>query len=113
MSESNRNCSPKQHVHEVLGSVKITGCCDEAHGHRFATVSEEAIPCDGSHVHKVEFRTDSCDGHFHEFCGTTTKAIEVDEDHHVHFLEGSTTTNSNHKHRFEVATLIENPTCGD
>lgn len=111
MSESNRNCKREQHVHEVLGSVRITGHCDEAHNHRFATVSDVAIPCDGSHVHRIEFRTDSCDGHFHEFSGTSSKAIEVDEDHHVHFLEGMTTSNANHRHCFEVATLIDDPTC--
>lgn len=110
MSE-NKPCKPKQHVHEILGSTKIAGCCNSAHNHRFATVSGEAIPCEGSHVHEVKFRTDSCDGHTHEFCGTTSKAIDVGCGHHVHYLEDYTTTNADHKHKFEVATLIENPTC--
>lgn len=113
MSENNRKCNAEQHVHEVQGSVQVSGCCDNAHGHRFAIVTGEAIPCEGSHVHEIKFRTDSCDGHIHEFCGTTGKAIEVDEDHHVHFLEDRTTSNGNpsHKHKFEVATLIDDPTC--
>ena len=72
-----RPCPPKQHVHEVTGSVKISGCCEYAHNHRFATVSSEAIPCDGSHVHEVKFQTDSCNGHTHEFCGTSSTAIEM------------------------------------
>ena len=37
-----RPCPPKQHVHEVTGSVKISGCCEYAHNHRFATVSMDA-----------------------------------------------------------------------
>lgn len=111
MSENQRSCQPKQHVHEVLGSVEVSGCCNNAHNHRFATVSGEAIPCEGSHVHEIKFRTDSCDGHIHEFRGTTSKAIKVDEDHHVHYVEDTTTTNANHNHDFAVATLIENPTC--
>lgn len=44
---------PKQHVHEVQGSVRVAGCCEYAHNHRFAIVSGEAIPCDGTHVHEV------------------------------------------------------------
>lgn len=111
MSEDRNSCFPKQHVHEVLGSTKIAGCCNNAHSHRFATVSGEAIPCEGGHVHEVRFRTDSCDGHIHEFCGTTSKEIEVDCSHHVHVIEDRTSKNADHVHKFVVATLIENPTC--
>ena len=107
----NKSCPPKQHNHEVLGSTKISGCCDQAHGHRFATVSGEAIPCEGSHVHEIRFTTDSCNGHHHEFCGTSGPAIQVDEEHHVHFAESFTTERSGHKHKFAVASLIDNPTC--
>lgn len=109
--EEKRPCPPRQHVHEVLGSTRISGCCDMAHNHRFATVSGEAIPCDGSHVHEVRFTTDSCNGHVHDFCGTTSKAIDVGYGRHVHFLEGCTSENARHKHEFIVATLIEDPTC--
>ena len=72
----NQSC-PRQHNHEVLGSTKIAGCCEYAHNHRFATVSGEAIPCDGSHVHEVTFTTDTCNGHKHEFCGKTGLAKDV------------------------------------
>ncbi|MEE1032140.1 MAG: YmaF family protein [Ruminococcus sp.] len=104
---------PKQHNHEILGSTKIQGCCDDAHNHRFATVSGEAIPCEGSHVHEVRFTTDSCDGHKHEFCGTSGPAIKVSEDHHVHYAESFTTREDGHKHKFTVASLIENPVCSE
>lgn len=110
MSHSD-SCSPKQHVHELLGSTRISGCCDWAHNHRFATVSGEAIPCEGSHVHEVKFYTDSCNGHNHEFCGTTGKAKEVGGGRHVHFIEGCTSEKDHHKHEFIAATLIENPVC--
>lgn len=111
MSNINRPCPPKQHVHELVGSTKIEGCCEYAHNHRFAAISGEAIPCEGSHVHEIKFRTDSCDGHFHEFRGTSGPAIRVDDEHHVHFAEAYTTTDAGHKHKFTVAALIENPVC--
>ena len=104
-------CHPKQHVHEVTGSVKIAGCCEYAHNHRFATVSSEAIPCDGTHVHEVKFQTDSCNGHTHEFCGTSSPAIDVGCGKHVHLIQGCTSMDAGHKHDLIVATLIENPVC--
>lgn len=113
MSNSNHSCSAKQHNHEVLGSVKISGCCEYAHNHRFATVSGDAIPCDDSHVHEISFTTDSCNGHHHEFSGTTGPAIDVGCDRHVHFLKGTTTNNTRHEHEFMVATLIESPVCDE
>ena len=66
-----------QHVHEILGSTLIAERCDDPHNHRFATVSGEAIPYMGSHVHRVTFLTDSYDGHIHEFSGTSSPAIPV------------------------------------
>ena len=74
MNETNA-CS-MQHVHEILGSTLIAERCDDPHNHRFATVSGEAIPYMGSHVHRVTFLTDSYDGHFHEFSGTYLWAME-------------------------------------
>ena len=110
-TENNASCIPKQHNHEVQGSTKISGCCEYAHNHRFATVFGDAIPCDGNHVHQVAFTTDSCDGHHHEFCGTTGPAIEVGCGRHVHFLKDCTSYDAKHKHEFIVATLLENPVC--
>ena len=105
---------PKQHVHEVQGSVRVAGCCEYAHNHRFAIVSGEAIPCDGTHVHEIRFSTDSCNGHYHKFCGTSGPAIEVGCGRHVHFLKDVTSVDGMpaHKHEFMAATLIEDPTCG-
>ena len=100
---------PEQHVHEIVGSTLIEGCCQDAHNHRFATVSEEAIPSGKSHVHKVNFNTDTFDGHYHEFCGTTSTAISVGDGRHVHFLKDTTESADGHTHDFRVATLIDNP----
>ena len=102
---------PKLHSHEVQGSTRISGCCDFAHNHRFATVSGEAIPCDGGHVHEVRFTTDSCRGHKHEFYGTTGSAVWLEDGRHVHFLEGCTSSDANHKHEFIASTFIEDPVC--
>lgn len=102
---------PKQHNHETLGSTKIKGCCENAHNHRFTAVSGDAIPCDGSHVHEVKFTTDSCNGHKHEFCGTSAPAVEVGCGRHVHLVKGYTSKDADHNHEFITAALIEDPVC--
>lgn len=104
-------CHCKQkHVHELQGSVVIAEPCKEPHNHRFATVSDEAIPLGpNDHYHEVKFRTDFYEDHFHEFCGKTTGAIPVG-DRHVHFIKSVTSVNDGHQHNFRVATLIDNPT---
>ncbi len=102
----------QRHVHELQGSVKIADA-DDPHSHRFCTVSGEAIPCDGhGHVHEVRFRTDTFDDHYHEFCGKTGPAIMVNG-RHVHYIESVTSVDDGHRHEFEAATLIENPTGKD
>lgn len=101
----------EQHNHEVQGSTRISGFCDEAHNHRFATITGDAMQRGNNHVHEVRFLTDTCDDHHHEFSGTTGLAIEVGEGRHVHFLESCTSLKDEHKHEFKFATLIENPTC--
>ena len=129
----NKTCYPKQHNHEITGSTSISGCCEYAHNHRFATVTGDAIPCEGSHVtfpeeyhapelagkeavfhchvHEVKFKTDSCNGHHHEFCGTTEKAVDIGCGKHIHLLKGCTSYDANHKHEFIVSTDMENPIC--
>lgn len=109
MSRNKDNhCDRQTHVHEIVGSVEIAEPGRDAHNHRFATVSGEAIYHDCDHVHNVVFRTDFFEDHFHEFCGTTCGAIEVG-DRHVHFLESFTSVEDGHCHNFRVATLIEDP----
>jgi len=111
-SQRCRPCPDEQtHVHEIQGSVMIAEEREDPHNHRFATVSGEVIrtgPNPRNHVHKVFFRTDFYENHFHEFCERTLEAIPVG-DRHVHFLESVTTENDGHRHEFRFATLIENP----
>ena len=99
----------EQHVHEILGSTLLGNCCREPHNHRFATISGEAIKSGTSHYHNVKFRTDSYEGHYHEFEGKTGPAISVGDGRHIHFLKDNTKFADGHNHEFRVATLIENP----
>ncbi len=105
----NRNCPVEFHLHEVQGSVRIINNGCDAHNHRFATVSCEPISLgNGNHAHQVTFRTDSYEGHYHEFSGRTEGAVRVGEGH-VHYLEGITTEQNGHRHCFKVITNIEDP----
>ena len=99
----------QSHVHEIQGSVQIAEPVEDPHNHRFATVSgEEIFIGDGDHVHKVKFRTDFYEEHFHEFHGETLGAIGVG-DRHVHFLQSVTTINDGHQHEFRLSTFIDDP----
>lgn len=109
MNESKSCNCRQQHVHEIVGSTFIAEYCKDPHNHRFAAVSDEAIPYMGSHVHNVKFRTDSYDGHFHEFCGTSSAAIPVGGGKHIHFVKARTTLADGHVHEFQFASLIDNP----
>lgn len=103
-------CREQRHVHEITGSTAILDeRCSEAHNHRFATVSGEAIRRGSSHVHEIKFRTDFADGHFHEFCGISGPAVEVGNGKHVHYANACTEEADGHKHRFQAASLIESP----
>lgn len=99
----------QRHIHEIIGSTAVLNEEEECHNHRFATVSGEAIRYGDSHVHEIKFRTDFADGHFHEFCGTSSLAIEVGNGKHVHFASAWTEEEDGHRHRFQVASLIESP----
>lgn len=104
-------CKEKQtHVHEFLGSTRLAEVDDpeDAHNHRFAGVSGEAIRRGNSHVHTIRTNTDFFD-HFHMIDVVTGPAIPVGEGRHVHFVYGITTLNDGHRHRFIFATLIEAP----
>lgn len=98
-----------RHVHELQGSVKL-GDREDPHTHRFCTVTGEAIPHGAfDHFHEVVFRTDTYDDHHHEFKGKTGCAVMVG-DRHVHYIEAITSLDDGHRHSFEAATMIENPT---
>lgn len=108
------NCqnNEQKHVHEITGSTRIQEDCEGCHNHRFNTVSGEAIQIPGKddHYHEITFRTDTADGHYHEFCGRSSGAIDVGGGKHVHFAKACTTAEDGHKHEFQVASLIDAPT---
>lgn len=110
MNNQNHNCPKQKHVHEIVGSTAVLDECCECHNHRFATVSGEAIPAGDSHIHEITFRTDFSDGHFHEFCGKSSPAIDVGGGKHVHFAKAFTEEADGHKHAFQAASLIDSPT---
>lgn len=99
------------HVHELLGSVQIGGNRCDLHNHRFATVSDEVeyIPGTCGHVHKIKFRTDFYEDHFHVFSGCTEGPVEVGDGRHVHFIDSVTEVSDQHQHEFRAATLINDP----
>lgn len=111
MYTTQSNCEDQQHVHELTGSTGIVNECGDCHNHRFCTVSDEAVYTRDKrdHYHNVTFRTDFADGHFHEFCGKTSCAIDVGNGKHVHFIKDFTQAEDNHRHEFQAATLIDSP----
>lgn len=112
MNQYQCNYEKQKHVHELTGSTRIFHECQECHNHRFSGVSGEAMytrdKCD--HYHEVKLRTDFADGHYHEFCGKSSGAIDVGNGKHVHFIKAFTQEADGHKHKFQVATLIDSPT---
>lgn len=110
--QTNSSCKQQKHVHEITGITQVFHECKDCHNHRFATVSGEAIPIPGKadHYHEVKFHTDFADGHFHQFSGKSSGAIDVGGGKHVHFAKAFTSMEDGHKHEFQVASLIEAPT---
>lgn len=115
-NERNRsfNCtsSDETHNHDFLTSTNYDENDEcEIHNHRVAGVTGPAIPCRGSHVHKVEAFVDTYDGHIHKICDTTGPALRLPNGKHIHIVKGETTKNdeNNHDHAYYFATLIDNP----
>lgn len=112
MSTQGNDYERQKHVHEITGITEIVRECHDCHNHRFATVSGEAMPIPGKqdHYHEIKFRTDFADGHYHEFCGKSSGAIDVGGGKHVHFAKACTDEADGHRHEFQVASLIDSPT---
>lgn len=95
------------HVHEVQGLIETAQQGEDAHNHRFLAVSSEPKPIGKqNHVHDVIFCIDYHDGFCHEGWGTTSGAFPVG-DGHVHYLEGITTTDDGHWHKYRIATSLD------
>lgn len=97
------------HTHGFIGN---TGN-NLGHNHGFFGVTGRAIPCGRSHVHKLYINTESFNGHFHEICDTTGPAIYIGNGKHIHRVSGCTQRTlgaaRNHAHRYNFATLVDNP----
>lgn len=109
--ETNQNdmADFQTHVHEFLGSTMLAGPEGLIHNHRFAGVTSEEIPSDGSHIHGFFVNTDFVFEHLHEVTGLTGPAVFVGAGRHVHFAEAITTLNRGHFHNLIFATLIDSP----
>ena len=95
------------HVHEVQGLIESAQQGADAHVHRFLVVSSDPKPLGkNDHIHEVIFCTDFHDGFCHEGWCTTSGAFPVG-DSHVHFLEGITTTDKGHWHKYRLATSLD------
>jgi hypothetical protein len=107
MNVINMSGNDQAHVHEFLGSTHLAEAGEDRHNHRFAGVTEEAIPIgNGRHVHNFRSNTDFFENHFHMVKGRTGPNIELPDGKHIHFEEAVTTVNDGHRHEFEFATLI-------
>lgn len=106
----------ERHVHEFLGSTRVVDEGEyDAHNHRFAGVTGDAIECTDSsggvsHNHRIVTRTDNYNDHYHVIDVMTGPAVPVGNGlRHIHYVFACTRDNAGHKHSFRVATLIENP----
>lgn len=104
-------CLKSRHNHEIIGSTNFSGCGNDAHNHRFAAMTGDAIPFAGSHIHHVTFTTDTSGEHHHEFCGKTDPAIYIGSGHHVHLVKAGTSAAEGHQHSFSASVLLEDPLC--
>ncbi len=95
------------HVHEVWGLTDPAENGKDAHTHRLMAVSSDPQSiANNDHVHFVTFQSDFHDDFFHEGWGTTSGAFPVDGGH-VHFLNGITTLNDGHWHKYKIATSLD------
>lgn len=100
----------QRHVHEFTGSVRLAELNEDPHNHRFAGVSEQAIPIGGgNHIHEICTKTDFYENHFHFINVQTGPAIPVGKGRHIHFVSAMTNVEDGHCHDFIVAVLIDNP----
>ncbi len=95
------------HVHEVYALTGVAEHGKDSHQQRIlAITSEPKLVGKNNHYHEVIFKTDFYGKFFHEGWGKTGGAVRVG-DGHVHFLEGTTTVDDGHWHRYRIATSLD------
>lgn len=116
-SEAANECRPRPsaqtHTHEFTASTELALHGNLRHNHRFAGVTSEAIPVGNNHIHKIKVNTAFDIGHYHEVVVRTGPGITVNPDApleeqvHIHFVEGETTVNGAvlHDHDLRFSTL--------
>lgn len=99
--------SPKKdnHNHEF----QSTSDQSMKHSHRIAGVTGPPIKKGKSHVHEVRVFIDTFGNHYHEISDTTGPALYLNSGKHIHLLEGTTSYDDGHDHRYYFTTLIEDP----
>jgi hypothetical protein len=120
--KSHERPAKQKHVHEFEGSTKLADFEVDAHNHRIAGITGEAVHIPGGHAHKIWTRTDFFD-HFHYIQELSGPAVYLDqgndggsdgetdlsEQPHVHFVTGLTSINDGHSHEYQFATLMDAP----
>ncbi len=95
------------HVHEIQALTDPAQSGKDAHTHRLIAVTSNPQPIgNNDHVHAVLFKSDYHNGFYHEGWGTTGGACNVGNGH-VHFLNGITTLDAGHWHRYHIATSLD------
>ena len=94
------NCK-QTHVHEYQATTRI----HEDYDHRVAGISGMVLPMGTSHVHELMGHTTFMDDHFHHYYLVSGPVVEVDEDAHVHYVEGVTSVADGHVHEVELTTF--------
>lgn len=98
----------EEHVHEFLGSTKLAKESEDRHSHKFAGVTDEAIPIKGgSNTYRLFTNTDFFENHHHELSVQTSLTIPVGEGRHIHLVRARTTVDDGHFHLAIFATLTE------
>ena len=106
-----RHCNSNQgepnHVHEIQALTDSAGSGKDAHTHRLIAITSDPQSIgNNDHVHFVLFKSDFHGSFFHEGWATTGGACNVGNGH-VHFLNGITTLDDGHWHRYQIATSLD------
>lgn len=102
----NQGQNISHHTHEYGGNTSVSGMSTNAHNHRIAGISSEAIEVAGGHIHEIFGNTTFDDDHIHKTGVRTGLQIPIGGNKHVHFAIGKTTTDYGHNHDFSFITMI-------
>lgn len=92
---SQTSINEQTHVHEFQGVTSV----NDGHKHKFVGTT---YPADNvmPHTHPYSTVTHFDDKHRHKISGTTGPAIPLKGGGHTHVIEGVSSTNFNHRHKY-------------